>query len=501
MAKLSFQSRHFRFTHGLRFRLAAAFLLFFTLVLIALGFLIRQVLLNVATNQTYALLDEEWATSKGYLRVEQQAPQWYYDRYDPEEAIIVNRIQGGVYLFADISANIVERSTPARSLGIDTREEVRDLIERARKGPQQSATEIRTNEHGVPYLLRFGLIPDEKQRLYLFVIGRSLADRMGTVNQFTLQYFIIVPLVIVLCGALGWLVAGRALVPVTEVAQAAHRITGSNLSVRIPPRGADDELDRLINAFNRMIERLNHSFEQIRQFSTDVSHELRTPLTAIRGQLEVALFTAEKPEQFRDAMVNALQDVEQLSNIVRALLLLSQAESGQLTLQLSPVNLKDVVLDIVDQFQIPAEESQITITAGVREDVIVSADRTQMDRLLSNLLSNSIKYTKPGGRVQAGVRQEDNRAVLWVEDNGIGIPAEKLPHIFDRFYRVRPSQSNPVQGLGLGLSFVSWIVNAHGGKIHVDSKEGQGTRFTISFPLATAGAPPHRSELPGAVLR
>src|SRR5205085_10255408 len=119
----------------------------------------------------------------------------------------------------------------------------------------------------------------------------------------------------------------------------------SNLNVRIPLRGAGDELDDLIEAFNRMIERLNFSFEQIRQFSTDVSHELRTPLTAIRGQLEVALFTAKTPEQYQEAMVNALQDVEQLTNIVRALLLLSQAESGQLVLQMTTVNLSDVVDD------------------------------------------------------------------------------------------------------------------------------------------------------------
>ena len=140
------------------------------------------------------------------------------------------------------------------------------------------------------------------------------------------------------------------------MAQAAQNITGSNLSLQIPLRGAGDELDHLIESFNRMTARLNQSFEQIRRFSTDVSHELRTPLTAIRGQLEVALFTAETPEQYRDAMVNALEDVEKLSSIVRALLLLSQAESGQLALQKTPLDLGEVAPDVVDQFQIPAEE-------------------------------------------------------------------------------------------------------------------------------------------------
>src|SRR5260370_18802683 len=124
--------------------------------------------------------------------------------------------------------------------------------------------------------------------------------------------------------------AGRALDPVNSVAETAQHITHSSLDMRIPLRGAGDELDRLVEAFNRMMERLNLSFEQIRQFSTDVSHELRTPLTIVRGQLEVALFTATTAEQYREAMASALEDVDRLSNIVRALLMLSQAETGQL---------------------------------------------------------------------------------------------------------------------------------------------------------------------------
>ena len=162
-------------------------------------------------------------------------------------------------------------------------------------------------------------------------------------------------------GGAGPRASGRSI----SVAQAAQNITGSNLSLQIPQRGAGDELDHLIESFNLMTARLNESFEQIRRFSTDVSHELRTPLTAIRGQLEVALFTAETPEQYREAMVNALEDVEKLSSIVRALLLLSQAESGQLALQKTSLDLGEVVLDVVDQFQIPAQEKRIVLTARI----------------------------------------------------------------------------------------------------------------------------------------
>ena len=272
------------------------------------------------------------------------------------------------------------------------------------------------------------------------------------------------------------------------MAQAAQKITGSNLSLQIPLRGAGDELDHLIDSFNRMTERLSESFEQIRRFSTDVSHELRTPLTAIRGQLEVALFTAETPEQYRDAMVNALEDVEKLSSIVRALLLLSQAESGQLVLQ------KDALGSgrcgggrrgsVPDSGR---RRSMCCFTARIEPGTTVLADRTQIERLLSNLLSNAVKYTPKGGTVHVRTGADPEQAGyarVEIEDTGVGIPAENLPHIFDRFYRVRNAQTNLIQGLGLGLSFVAWIVAAHGGEIHVESTPGQGTRFDIRLPAA-----------------
>ncbi len=485
------------FVRGLRFRLAAGFLIFFTLLLIGLGLVVREVLENIVRGQVYALLDEEWAAAKGYLRIEDQTAIWYVDRFDPEESLIVNRITaGGPYLFADANANIIDRSTMATNLGIATTEQVRRLVEKAPHSPQPPLNEVRQDGRGTEYVLKYGMMPDKQHRFYLLVIGRSLGDSSRTVNQFTWRYFALMPLLLLLCAGVGWVVAGRALVPVTELAQAAQRITSSNLNVRIPLRGSGDELDRLIRSFNLMVLRLNKSFEQTRQFSTDVSHELRTPLTAIRGQLEVALFTAETPDQFRDAMANALQDVEHLSSIVKALLLLSQAESGQLALQMAPVDLSAIVRDIMEQFLIPAEEGQIRLESDCIEDIVVHGDKVQLSRLVSNLLSNAIKYTKPGGAVRVGLGQREGSATFWVEDTGIGIPAEKLPHIFDRFYRVRRSESNPVQGLGLGLSFVSWIVTAHGGKVEVDSTEGQGTRFTVSLPMAGLAAESSGQSVP-----
>jgi len=283
---------------------------------------------------------------------------------------------------------------------------------------------------------------------------------------------------------LGWIMAGRVMTPVKEVAHAAQRISGSNLSLRIPTRQADDELDYLILTFNRMIERLEASFQQMKQFSTDVSHELRTPITAIRGQLEVALFTAKTTDQYREAMFNALQDIDRLSQIVRALLLLSQAESGQLLLQKSRLNLCEVLHDLVDQFQIPAEAAGVRLTADLPSDCAAEVDRVQIERMVTNLLSNALKFTPEGGRVKVALQVTPEHVEIAVEDTGRGIPSEYLPHIFDRFYRVPGSGTapGPEQGLGLGLSFVAWIVKAHRGKIEVESTPGEGTRFLIKLP-------------------
>ncbi|HJT88238.1 MAG TPA: heavy metal sensor histidine kinase, partial [Bryobacteraceae bacterium] len=479
-----------RLFRGLRFRLMASYALFFALILVGVAGVFRARLATLLDNQSHDLLDNEWAAMKGYLRIERDGPHWYYDDQDPDETFIVERLRR-VYLLTDANGKMEQVSTDYQNLGIDSpariQAEVRDALTSSNiETGGKVFWAVRHDTHGAPYLIRSGVVFDEGHHAPFYIaLGTPLANNDNILRQVTWIYVVIIPGALILGCLFGWFMAGRGLTPVLAVAQAAQRISGSNLSLRIPTRRADDELDYLILTFNRMIDRLEASFQQMRQFSGDVSHELRTPITAIRGQLEVALFTARTADQYREAILNALQDIDRLSQIVRALLLLSQAESGQLALQKTQVDLSRTVRELAEQFQIPAEAAGVRLSAQVPAECPATVDRVQIERMITNLLSNAVKFTPEGGEVRIKLEPGFDSLEIKVEDTGRGIPEQHLPHIFDRFYRVPGTGTapGPDQGLGLGLSFVAWIVKAHEGTIDVASTPGKGTRFTVRLPL------------------
>jgi heavy metal sensor kinase len=492
-----------RLTRGLRFQLTASYGAFFTFLMLVLAFIFRGYLSSTIDTQISDGLYQDWSAIKGYLKIEKTEegfkPHWYYDYEDVDENAIVSRLKS-LYIITDEKGQMLEVSPSyEEQFGIDPVSRINAVL----KSPEPFFREV-TGKDGRPYMIRAGFVYNEMardeshQHKYFVAIGRSIANSRNLLQKFTWLCLVIIPVASIVGGFLGWLTAGRALNPVLEVARTAQRISGSNLNMRIPPRGARDELDFLIATFNQMIGRLETSFTQIRQFSIDVSHELRTPITIIRGQLEVALFTAQTVEQYRDAIVSSLQDIERMSQIVRALLLLSQAETGQVVLQKSPLDLAAVVKDIAEQFEIPAEGAEVKLTVeGADEPFIMDADRVQIERMLSNLLSNAVKFTPEGGEVRVKLTPRDGHAELIIADTGVGIPADHLPHIFDRFYRVSsPSASaTPEKGLGLGLSFVAWIAKAHGGSVNVESEPGKGTRFIILLPTGAVDEPGNEENL------
>lgn len=463
------------FWRGLRFRLTLTNAAFLTALLVALGFSFRGVLASILDNQVRDILNEEWGAVKGYLVIHRREATWRYDREDQEETFIVERLRN-VFLLTDRTGKVLDYSPAYEDLGFNKPDEIRRTLE-----SKEPFWQVRASSDRQPFLIRGGVFIDDDDQTYFVAIGRSLAGNQRTLQEFTKDYFLLLPAFILSGIVLSWLAAGRSLRPVQQLSKAAEVISGSNLSLRIPLRQSGDEIDHLIVTFNHMVERLERSFAMTRQFSTDVSHELRTPLTAIRGQLEVALFTAQTQEQYREAIINALEDVERLSQTIRAMLLLSQAESGQLLLQKAPLDLAALVHELVEQFQIPAEEARVTLRSVAPRPLWIDADRIQIERMVNNLLSNAVKYTPAGGIIELRARAGGAEAVLEIEDTGAGIAPEYLPHIFDRFYRV-PGSSKEKQGLGLGLSFVAWIVKAHEGRVTVDSRLGGGTTFRVTLP-------------------
>jgi heavy metal sensor kinase len=481
-----FQPHHLALFRTLRFRLASTFLLLLTLVLILVGIAGTTTLRNLLDNQSTQALHDEFNTLMGYLHMDsvKGEPYWFEDPGDPEDRATVDHLRE-ISIIANDEGHLWWGPTDPTFDDLYKASTIRSEISLMRaNGEPYIYIKTITGKDGLPYEVISSLRTDDHRHYWYVSLWHSLKNNRDIYRKFRLNYLLFFPIALVVCMAVSWYSAGKALTGLQSVQKAAQDITGSNLGLQIPKRGADDELDRLIGSFNEMSGRLKASFEQIRRFSTDVSHELRTPLTAIQGQLEVALFTATKPEQLREAIENALQDVERLSNLVRALLLLSQSETGQIPMNRCVLDLNFLVHEIVDQFQIPAEAHNLTLTQEITGPVLCEADQTQIERVITNLLSNAIKYTWPGGWIKAFVESAGPYVRLVIEDSGVGIPPDHLPHIFDRFYRV--PDPNPEKGLGLGLSFVAAIVKAHGGEIHVESELGKGSRFEVLLPTGSS---------------
>ncbi len=472
--------RRVKLFRTLRFRLASTFLALLAIVLALVGVAGTTLLRSLLETQSEQVLREQLGAMRGYLHFDQGRPYWFADPSDPEEEATVGRLKT-VYVIADANGNPAQGSSPDPALKeLFDPNQIRFELQQIERTKEPFIKTFVARDK-IPYQVISGVMTDPDHGAKWYVAeGRSLANDQSLLRRFRRNFLIFLPIALVVCALVSWYSAGKALSALHSVETAAQEITGSNLGLQIRKRGADDELDRLIDSFNAMSGRLKASFEQIRQFSTDVSHELRTPLTAIQGQLEVALFTATRKEQLQEAVENALQDVEKLSNLVRALLLLSHSESGQIPMNKGVLDLARIIDDLVDQFQIPAEAHEVKLSHTTSGSVLCEVDRTQIERVITNLLTNAIKYTPAGGWVRACAESMGNYVRLIVEDSGVGIPKDHLPYIFDRFYRV--PDPNPEKGLGLGLSFVAAIVRAHGGEIRVNSEIGKGSRFEVILP-------------------
>ncbi|MFZ9870185.1 MAG: sensor histidine kinase [Candidatus Kapaibacteriota bacterium] len=296
-----------------------------------------------------------------------------------------------------------------------------------------------------------------------------------------------IPIVLLGSVLLGWFLARRALRPVDVIAQRAQRITAERLSDRLPVLQSNDEIGRLTAILNEMIARLERSFDQIRQFTSDASHELKTPLAILMGELEVALRKEIPDEDVRHTLQSCLEEVVRLTHVVQGLLDLSRAESGQLVLELHPIDLSDIVRDITEDVVILAEPKQIRVESHIDPHVEILGDAVRLHQALLNVIENAIKYTPAGGTVVVALHAQDHEALVTVRDTGSGIPEDQIHRIFDRFFRVDKARSSNIHGTGLGLAIVQWVVRSHEGSVRVESVVGEGTTFVLSFPRHVVG--------------
>lgn len=299
------------------------------------------------------------------------------------------------------------------------------------------------------------------------------------------------PVALLLAGAGGYWLAGRTLTPVALMTDEANRLGAEHLDARLPVDNPHDELGRLAQAFNALFGRLEAAFEQMRRFTADASHELRTPLAALRSVGEVGLRQARDEAGYRDIIGAMLEEADRLTQLTTTLLELTRADSGRHSLRKDPMDLRDQARQSASLVSVLAEDKSITIAVDLPpQPMACVGDAAVVSQALSNILHNAIKYSPPGSTVRLIGSIEADALRLIVSDNGPGIAAEHLPHVFERFWRADSARSRG--GFGLGLSIAQWAVQSHGGRIDAHSVMGQGARFDIVLPL-----PPTASDQGG----
>ena len=327
-----------------------------------------------------------------------------------------------------------------------------------------------------------GMINIEGNWLYIRLIHDE--DRLWKeTGDFFWLMIIGLPMALLVAGLGGYFLAKKFLAPIDQMAKTARKIGEKNLQERLPLLNPDDELGNLAQAFNELLERLQKSFERLKQFTSDAAHELRTPLTAIRSIGEVGLQNRKDSEQYREIIGSILEENQRLTHLVDNLLFLSRVDAGSLNIKSESVELDAFVKQTIDLIQPLAEEkNQQLYIEG--DKLRAKADRSLLKQALLNLLDNGIKYSPQKSSIVVRIRRAEKDSVLLeVIDQGPGIASEHQQKIFERFYRVDKGRSREMGGSGLGLAIARWAVQTQGGTISLHSRIGKGSTFTITLPV------------------
>lgn len=331
------------------------------------------------------------------------------------------------------------------------------------------------------------LSDNARYRVYAALSTREIDDALRSIAG---TMVVISPFLVAVSVLFAYIISGRAFRPIDRIIDQVEAITdGRSLHRRLAIGAAGEELARLSATLNAFIERIETSFGALRRFTADASHELKTPLTVMRADVERAMSPTSTETEQAVALEEALQQVTRMADLVDSLLTLARADEGRFDLYREPVELAPLAREVVETARLLGEDAELTIEAWQLENAEVLGDLTRLRQLFLNLVTNAIKYTPKGGRVEILLAREEAVVRFVVKDTGIGIAAADLPYVFERFWRADRVRSRASErgGFGLGLAISHWIAQAHGGTLEVQSRLGRGSTFTVTLPLA--GAP------------
>jgi len=316
-------------------------------------------------------------------------------------------------------------------------------------------------------------------------VGQAMESYSRFLDAFKGIFIVTMSFLIVIAAGIGWFMARRAVSGVEAVTRTARKISGGILQERVPVKGSGDEIDKLALTFNEMLDRIQILLAEIKEMSDNIAHDLRSPITRIRGGAEVTLSTGKSLSEFESMAASTIEECDRLLDMINTMLMISKTESGVDKLSPEEVDIAGLVRDACELFTPVAEDKRVSLNCHVPEKNTLLGDKQMIQRMLSNVLDNAVKYTPPGGKVEVSVSEDEKPdIVVSVKDTGTGIPQSDLPRIFERFYR--GDQSRSQAGTGLGLSLARAIARAHGGEISAVSGPNQGSTFTITLPKSAS---------------
>jgi heavy metal sensor kinase len=322
---------------------------------------------------------------------------------------------------------------------------------------------------------------EENQPAYFVQVIYPLTQILSFLGHLRLMLLIFLPSVLVLSFIISIVLTRITLNPIDEIIKTIHKITAENMKLRLTIPDTKDEVKKLADTFNEMLDRLEKSFVTQQVFIEDLTHELKTPLAILKGEIEVTLKKIRSTEDYEDVLRSSLEEINKLIKMCESMLLLARFEAKAVVLEKNPVELNSLIQRVVNDIDILAAQKNIRLVFEPAEPVTVIADEARLQQVFSNLLDNALKYTPPGGSVSVKIIKDNSQVKVSISDTGMGINEKDLPHIFERFYHGRSGSKEQV-GFGLGLAIAKAIVEAHQGKIEAVSQPPKGSTFSVSFP-------------------